>query len=751
MNCGDLTSVEISNSVTNIGDYAFSGSGITSIDIPTSVTEIGRGAFSGCTALTELTIPNSVTILGAELCRGCTSLTSAKIPGSAIHSYKDNYINGIDLVDFDGSYSFWYCPLTTLEVGWDTPPNVYENYGLGMWVDMFSGDLRFYFGGNLLMDEVTNFNYANCTLIVPPGTVELYRAAGVWNNFETIIDRGDLSLNVSSIEFPATNPVGRTVSITTNYNWTATKNPAGASWFTITPGSGAATANSFTVAAVGNNPNVGGNEAEIIVANGYCSDTIKVAQLGNTAVLDIAPATPLSFDYDEITTAHRIDVTAFATWTVAHDPWIIINPAPSGYGPGYFTISVTINTGAEERKGKVTVTNTTTLEKKTIDVTQNTTPYLRLPPADTLYFGANESTQDVIVTSNADWTVGSNVSWVTLSANVGRGNGNFYATAKPNTGGERKGIITLKCSGKTYIIHVEQKASPTLQFKTGNIYYYSPNRNGTTVEVTAPTDGGKYSGNITIPAIATDPETGKSYNVIRIGEGAFYYCATVTSVTIPYSVLEIGERAFAYCDGLASVRISNSVERIGGWAFNNCINLASVEIPRSVKKIMNGAFDGCSKLTSISIPNTVNEIASMAFHECSKLTIMHVYWDTPPQTPNIDTEFSDYTHCTLYVPYGKRRDYQYAWYWANFVDIIERSTTGADEVTAESAVTVRASSGRLYIDSPSDETIYVYSFTGKLLHTATKTSGRAVFDLPAEKLLIVRGNSGWARKLMVNY
>jgi hypothetical protein len=613
-----------------------------------------------------------------------------------------------------------------------------------MWVDMFSGNLH-------LLGEATNFNYANCTLIVPPGTVELYRAAGVWKNFGTVIDRGDLSLNVSSIEFPATNPTGKTVTITTNYDWTATRKPADANWFTITPGSGAATANSFTVAAVGTNPNSTGNEAEIIVTNGYSSDTIKVAQLGNTALLELAPATPLSFDYNEITTAHRIDVTTSAIWTVAKDPWIIINPESlSGYGNGYFTISVTMNTGTEERTGKVTVTNTTTREKKTIDVTQNSSPDLSLS-VDTIRFEANESTQDVIVTSNAYWTVGSSVAWVTPSANVGRGNGNFYATAATNMGDKRKGIITLKCSGKTHTIHVEQKASPTLQFKTGNIYYYSPNRNGTTVEVVAPpTDGGKYSGNITIPATATDPETGKSYSVIKIGEGAFYYCDLVTSVTIPYSVLEIGERAFAYCDGLASVKISNSVERIGGWAFSNCINLASVEIPRSVKKIMNGAFDGCSKLTSISIPNSVTEVAPMAFYNCSKLTIMHVYWDTPPQTPNIDTNFSDYTHCTLYVPYGKKRDYQQTWYWANFVDIIERNTTGTDEVTAESAITVRAEAGRLYVDSPSDETVYVYSFTGKLLHTATKASGKAVFDLPAEKLLIVRGNSGWARKLIVN-
>jgi len=44
-----LTSVTIPNSVTSIGDYAFSWcSGLTSFTIPNSVTSIGREAFRSC-------------------------------------------------------------------------------------------------------------------------------------------------------------------------------------------------------------------------------------------------------------------------------------------------------------------------------------------------------------------------------------------------------------------------------------------------------------------------------------------------------------------------------------------------------------------------------------------------------------------------------------------------------------------------------------------------------------------------------
>jgi uncharacterized protein YjdB len=76
---------------------------------------------------------------------------------------------------------------------------------------------------------------------------------------------------------------------------------------------------------------------------------------------------------------------------------------------------------------------------------------------------------------------------------------------------------------------------------------------------------------------------------------------------------------------------------------------------------------------------------------------------------------------------------------------VEEGTTGIAKASAD--VAVRAEAGKLYINSPAAETVYIYSFIGKLLYTATKASGAATFDAPSEKLLIVRGTSGWARKV----
>ncbi|WP_083822554.1 leucine-rich repeat protein [Prevotella sp. C561] len=43
-----------------------------SVTIPNSVTTIGQLAFSGCSSLTSVTIPNSVTTIGSEAFSGYT-------------------------------------------------------------------------------------------------------------------------------------------------------------------------------------------------------------------------------------------------------------------------------------------------------------------------------------------------------------------------------------------------------------------------------------------------------------------------------------------------------------------------------------------------------------------------------------------------------------------------------------------------------------------------------------------------------
>ena len=105
--------------------------------------------------------------------------------------------------------------------------------------------------------------------------------------------------------------------------------------------------------------------------------------------------------------------------------------------------------------------------------------------------------------------------------------------------------------------------------------------------------------------------------------------ATITSVndsisdnvTIPstlggYPVTSIGDWAFSWCTSLTSITIPNSVTSIGDSAFSNCYSLTSITIPDSVTSIGDDAFYNCESLTSVTIGNTVNSNSSNDYYIC---------------------------------------------------------------------------------------------------------------------------------------
>ncbi|MDE6275276.1 MAG: leucine-rich repeat protein, partial [Clostridia bacterium] len=113
---GELT---IPNSITTIGNYAFSGcSSVTSIEIPNSVTSIGNSAFLGCANLESMTIP----FVGATL-DGTVNTHFGYLFGASEYSENKNYVpTSLKSVNITGGTSidsdaFCYCnSLTSIEL-----------------------------------------------------------------------------------------------------------------------------------------------------------------------------------------------------------------------------------------------------------------------------------------------------------------------------------------------------------------------------------------------------------------------------------------------------------------------------------------------------------------------------------------------------------------------------------------------------------------------------------------------------------
>ena len=230
----------------------------------------------------------------------------------------------------------------------------------------------------------------------------------------------------------------------------------------------------------------------------------------------------------------------------------------------------------------------------------------------------------------------------------------------------------------------------------GGIYYYFYDANLT---ATVTYRGGssaeynnEYTGDVVIPTTVT--YGGKTYSVTSIGDGAFYGCSSLTSVTIPNSVTRIGYRAFFDCSGLTSVTIPNSVTSIERETFDGCSSLTSVTIPNSVTSIGDYAFDDCSSLTSVTIgnsvtsigssafgrtklravtiPNSCKTIADYAFSECTRLIEINSLAERVP-----DIEESTFagvsTTAMVRVPCGSIELYKASNYWNVFSNI-----SGAD-------------------------------------------------------------------------
>ena len=92
--------------------------------------------------------------------------------------------------------------------------------------------------------------------------------------------------------------------------------------------------------------------------------------------------------------------------------------------------------------------------------------------------------------------------------------------------------------------------------------------------------------------------------VTTIGDRAFSYCGSLTSISIPDSVTAIGNNAFTSAKKkVTSVTIGANVTSIGKKVFAGCSKLKKINVQsKKLKKVGTKALQGIHKMAVIKVP-----------------------------------------------------------------------------------------------------------------------------------------------------
>ncbi len=103
----------------------------------------------------------------------------------------------------------------------------------------------------------------------------------------------------------------------------------------------------------------------------------------------------------------------------------------------------------------------------------------------------------------------------------------------------------------------------------------------------------------------------------------FSGCTNLASATLAEVLTGISNNAFA-ASGLELIVIPNSVTSLGEGVFYNCGKLASVSIGNSVSALAKYTFAKCSSLPEITIPANIGSVGDYVFNGCTSLAKVNV-------------------------------------------------------------------------------------------------------------------------------
>lgn len=714
--CNNLRNITLGNGLRAIGDAAFSFCAISQIVLPDSVTTIGSRTFEGCKNLESVVFGNNVTSIGMSAFRDCTGLTSITIPNS---------------VTSIGDFAFFECSnLCELSIG----SNVTT---LGH--DAFNGcsSLNTIYNYAPIPPITKKYYYeehidkANCRLIVPEESVDLYKSAPFWSDFwfdkttETIESVPKHHVTTSADfggtvqpqlnEYPLLDSTRMVIYATPNEHYRFV-------------GWSDGNTDSRRIVPVTQDTQLVANFEAII----YCTlnvqvepsnsgsvfldeliRTSKTVEENQTITIHATPEKGYAFDHYEIGADVIGDIEYQVFMDATKTITAVFRELPEGtyqhvrIGNLYYDldadgtaevvgvadgVSVTDNTldewgdlPAEYVVKSICPQNASVKGIKSIKVYADSR-YINIlvdPEMDEL-INLNYIPFHVFLdTDNSDLTGGDSGLFIDPNADIML-EGAIFADEKPHV----YNPAVYKWWGDAW-------TDPNTSHDS------SDNWGAIVGENELPVGNSQYvNGKIEIRLDRTLIPAVWHNSIFGIGvemlQSDWYSAGILPSVsptednyqgstnkmkilidhTSPLSSNIIIPSSVTYNEQ------SYSVTSIGESAFYGCNGLTSITIPNSVTSIGDYAFSGCTGLTSITIPYSVTDIGFEVFRGCSGLTSVTNY-ATIPQTIIDPYTFDgvDISACTLYVPLESVDAYKAADIWKDFGQISPISANSVDIMT----------------------------------------------------------------------
>jgi len=167
----------------------------------------------------------------------------------------------------------------------------------------------------------------------------------------------------------------------------------------------------------------------------------------------------------------------------------------------------------------------------------------------------------------------------------------------------------------------------------------------------------------------------------KIGDDAFRE-TPVTTVDIPGTVSSIGNNCFYGCRELTSITLPDKLDYLGTGVFSACIGLKEISLPEGPTSVGDQMFFKNIKLESVTLPSTITDIGDNAFAYTTELTDLYCYAPIPPLLGKDSFKESSIEYATLHVPTSSVADYQAAWVWKDFKNIVAIPGTVSEKCAA---------------------------------------------------------------------